>query len=146
MSEANKATCRRIIDEIWNQGNLSAIDELLSPEYAGVAPPETMHGPEGYRALVTKYRAAFPDIQMTIEEMVAEGDKVSLRWSATFTHTGALDNIAATGRRGTTSGVAIIRFADGKSVEERGSYDALGMLQQLGVVTLPGQAKSQSSG
>ncbi len=146
MSEENKAIVRRAFEEVWNQGNLSVIDEILSPEYTGHAPPESVKSSEEFKELVMKYRAALPDIHFTIEEMEAVGDKVITRWTSSGTHNGDLMGITATGKRTTTTGITIMRIADGKCVEERSNWDALGFMQQLGVVTMPAQAKSQSAG
>jgi predicted ester cyclase len=141
MSEANKAVIRRIVEEVWHQGNLSVIDELYAPNYVGQSPPEMMHGPKGYKECVIKYRSASPDIRFTIEDMVAEGDKVAARWTIRGTHTGEGLGMAPTGRRWTQSATSLFRLAEGKLVEEWSNVDMLGMLQQIGAVKLPGQAK-----
>ncbi len=94
MSEENKKLVRRITEEVWNKGDLSLIPEIYAPDFVGNAPPETMKGPEGYRELVKKYRTAFPDVQFTIHDLIAEGDKVAVRWSTRSTHKGTLAGIA----------------------------------------------------
>jgi steroid delta-isomerase-like uncharacterized protein len=88
--------------------------------------------------MVTMYRSAFPDMRVTIEDLVAEGDKVAARWSVTGTHRGELMGIPATGKRVTVTGIEINRFAGGKLVEHWESFDQLSMMQQLGVVPAPG--------
>jgi predicted ester cyclase len=118
MSEANKAVIRRIAEEVWHKGNLSKIDELFAPSYAGQSPPERMHGPKGYKECVIKYRSASPDIHWTIEDMIAAGDKVAVRWRIRGTHTGEGLGIAPPGRRWANSGTSIFRLAEGKLVEE----------------------------
>ena len=86
------------------------------------------------------YRSAFPDIQFTIEDLIAEGDKIVTRYTARGTHRGDLQGIPPTGRQVTVTGIIISRFANGKFVEGWLDFDALGMLQQLGVIPAPGQA------
>jgi steroid delta-isomerase-like uncharacterized protein len=91
-------------------------------------------GPEGVKQFVQIYRTAFPDLKITIEDQVAEGDKVVTRWSATGTHKGDLMSIPATNKPATVTGTDIERYQNGKVVESWASYDMFGMLQQLGVV------------
>src|SRR3981081_2870566 len=137
MSEQNKALARRAIEEIWNQGKLAVIDELVAsngtyhdPDVAGCE----FTGPEGVKQLVQSYRGAFPDVRLTINDQIAEGDKVVTRWTATGTHNGELMGIQPTHKHATVTGVDIGRFEGGKVVESWANYDMLGMLQQLGVV------------
>ena len=129
------AMSRRMIEEVWTGGNLDVIDELFSPAYVGSSPTDgETRGPSGIRASVERYRAAFSGIAMTADSIVAEGDWVTTRWTATGTHSGELMGIAPTGREVTVSGLEVVRVEDGKFVEGYGIFDALGMLQQLGVV------------
>jgi steroid delta-isomerase-like uncharacterized protein len=93
-----------------------------------------VEGPEGLKQLVMMYRTGYPDLVFTIEDLLADGDKVIVRWSCAGTHRGELMGIPATGKRTTTSGISISRFEGGKVVEEWVRWDALGWLQQLGVV------------
>ncbi len=136
-TEENKAQVRRIIEEVWNQGNPALLSEFYAPHYVGHEPTMTIHGLEGIRQFVSDYLAAFPDLHFTIEDMIAEGDKVATRWSSRGTHKGALQGIAPTGKHATSSGITISRCVDGKAVEEWISWDTLGMLQQLGVIPMP---------
>lgn len=99
-------------------------------------------GREGFKQFVLMYRSAFPDMHITIEDQIAEGDKVVSRWTARGTHQGELMGIPPTGKQATVTGINIERFANGKFVEEWSNFDALGLLQQLGVVTTLGQASS----
>jgi steroid delta-isomerase-like uncharacterized protein len=133
-TEDNKAVARRAFDVI-NTGNLDVVDELIAPEYLYSAPgtPE-VRGPEGWKQLISMYRAAFPDLHMTVDDVLAEGDKVAVRWSATGTHRGELMGIPPTGKRVTVTGMIMSRCAGGKFVEEHEIFDSLGMLQQLGAV------------
>jgi len=137
MSDQNKVAARRMIEEVWNQANLGLIDELVSPNatfHDANVPGGTFSGPEGMKQFVQIYRGAFPDVRMTINDQIAEGDQVVTRWTATGTHKGALMGIAPTGKFATVTGVDIDRYQDGKVVEAWASYDMLGLLQQLGVV------------
>jgi steroid delta-isomerase-like uncharacterized protein len=140
--EENKAQFRRVLD-IINSGTLDKTDEVIASNYVYRSPgsPE-MRGPEGFKQLISMYRAAFPDMTMVIDDMLAEGDKVAVRWTATGTHRGELMGIPATGKRVTGSGLIISRFAGGKVVEDHEVIDMLGMLQQLGVVPTPEQAQA----
>ena len=135
MSEVNKALVRRGIEETVNKGNFSVVDEILSTDYVYREPTVgEKRGRAGFRELVTMYRNAFPDVKLTIDEQIAEGDKVVTRWSATGTHRGELFGTAPTGKQVRVQGIIVSRIANGKIVEETEVYDALGMLRQLGAV------------
>ena len=136
MSEQNKAIVRRLFEELWNQGNLSMADQLFTPNYTDhdSSSPDFGHGPESERKRVTLYRNAFPDLRLTIEDLIAEGDTVMARWSCHGTHKGDLNGIAPTGKQFTISGVTVARLLNGKLAESHVNWDALGMMQQLGVV------------
>jgi steroid delta-isomerase-like uncharacterized protein len=137
MSDQNKVLARREIEEVWNQANLAVIDELVAPNatfYDPSVPDGKFSGPEGMKQFVQIYRGAFPDVHITINDQIAEGDKVCTRWTATGTHKGALMGIAPTGKRATVTGVDFARYQGGKVVESWANYDMLGLLQQLGVV------------
>jgi len=135
MSEQNKAIVRRLFEELWNKGNLSVADQLFSPNYAHHDPstPDFGRGPESERKRATLYRTAFPDLQLTIEDIIAEGETVMTRWSCHGTHKGDLSGIAPTGKQFTISGVTIARLTNGKLAEGYVNWDALGLMQQLGV-------------
>ena len=135
LTEENKAIARREYEEIWNQGKLDVADEILDASYAprglGVELPP---GPEGFKPFVSMYRSAFPDIHFTIEDQIAEGDKVVLRWTARATHKGELMGIPATGKQIEVTGIDITQHVGGKIVASWNNWDALGMMEQLGVV------------
>ena len=135
MSEQNKAIVRRLFEELWNKGNLSVADQLFSPNYAHHDPstPDVGRGPESEKKRATLYRTAFPDLQLTIEDIIAEGETVMARWSCRGTHKGDLSGIAPTGKQVTISGVTIARLTNGKLAEGYVNWDALGLMQQLGV-------------
>jgi steroid delta-isomerase-like uncharacterized protein len=145
MSEPNKAIVRRLFEELWNKGNLSLADELFSPNYAHYDPstPDVGRGPESEKKRATLYRTAFPDLRLTIEDIIAEGETVMARWSCRGTHKGDLSGIAPTGKQFTISGVTIARLANGKLAEGWVNWDALGLMQQLGVV--PELAKTKAA-
>jgi len=137
MSEQNKALVRRAIEEVWNKGKLEVIDELTASNatfHDPSVPGGKFTGPEGSRQFVQIYRTAFPDVHVTINDQIAEGDQVATRWTATGTHKGELMGIAPTNKRVTVTGTDFERYQGGKLVESWASYDMLGMLQQLGVV------------
>ncbi len=117
-TDQNKALARRLYDEVWNKGNLEAVDELLGFDFKNHdAPnpflPDGGNDREGLKKLVTAYRTAFPDVRFMIEDQLADGDKVVTRWSATGTSTGPLGPIPATGRPG-------IRRASGSTASRTG--------------------------
>ncbi len=136
MSEANKNVVRRLFEEVWNKGNLNVTDELFASTYVhhDASTPDLGRGPESEKKRATLYRTAFPDLRLTIEDILAEGETVMARWSCRGTHKGDLSGIAPTGKPFTISGVSIARFAGGKMVEGYVNWDALGLMQQLGVV------------
>ena len=147
MSEQNKAIVRRLFTELWNNGNLSVADEIFAPNYAHFDPstPDFGRGPDSEKKRAALYRAAFPDLHLTIEDVIAEGETVMTRWSCRGTHKGDLSGIAPTGKPFTISGVSIARFASGKMVEGWVNWDALGLMQQLGVVPELAKAKTQAA-
>jgi predicted ester cyclase len=130
-----KTLPRRLAEEVWTKGKLDVIDEVIAPNYVGSSPTDgEFRGPAGFRELIERYFSAFSNIEMRIQHLVAEGDWVAATWEARGTHTGELMGIAPTGREVTVLGTELHRVADGKIVETRGMFDALGMLQQLGAV------------
>ena len=139
-TEQNKALIRRAYEEAFNQRNLAVLDELDAPDFVCHNASTTMQGLEAFKQFLSLYLTAFPDARFTVEDMIAEGDRVVARHTFRGTHTGNLMGIAPTGKQVTTTGVTITRFANGKGVELWGNSDDLGLLQQLGVVPAPGQA------
>jgi predicted ester cyclase len=101
--------------------------------------------PEGFKKLVTLYRSAFPDAHTIVDEILADGDKVMVRWTARATHTGQLFNLAPTNKRVTVTGIDVYRISSGKIQETRVSWDALGFLQQLGAAPALGLTKGKST-
>ena len=142
MSEENKAIARRAIEEVFSaQGNLDVADELFAPNYVHHDPasPEDIRGPEGAKEFAGMYRTAFPDVQLSTQDQIAEGDMVATRWVASGTHEGEITGIAPSGNRVTVAGTSIDRIVDGKIEETWDNYDALGMMQQIGAIPSPEQ-------
>jgi len=136
--EQNKALARRVLEEAANQHKLELIDELLAPDYVLHDPANPMiQNRETFKQFLGGHYAAFPDIQWTIEDVVAEGDKVAIRWTLTGTHKGELLGIPPTGKHVTMSGISIYRIAEGKIAEEWAVSDVMGFMQQLGVIPAP---------
>ena len=134
-SEQNKTIVRRAFEEAW-KGNLDVVDEVTAGDYVGHDPanPGPLHGPKAVKASISTYRAAFPDVRMTVEQQFAEGDLVATRWIARGTHEGELIGIQPTGKQVTVSGLTTSRLSGGKIVEEFTQWDNHGMLQQLGAI------------
>lgn len=141
MSEENKALSRRFYDEVFSQGNLAAVDEIVAADCVDHNPPGPgfASGAEGIKQVVGMFRAAFPDLSVTVEDQIAEGDRVVNRLSAQGTHQGELMGIPPTGKSVSIGIVDIMRIQGGKVVERWGEADLMGMMQQLGVVSPPGQ-------
>jgi steroid delta-isomerase-like uncharacterized protein len=144
MSEQNKTNVRRLFDELWNKGNMAVADELIAPTYIhhDAATPDVGRGPEGEKKRVTLYRTAFPDLRLTIENTIAEGETVVARWTCRGAHRGDLNGIAPTGKQFLISGVSVVRFVGGKMAEGWINWDALGLMQQLGAVPELGKARA----
>lgn len=144
MSEENKAIVRRWV-EAFNEGNLDAVDELVTDSYVRHDPnsPE-VRGPEEEKQLIAMYRSAFPDLHFTIEDMVAEGDKVVIRVSISATHKGELLGIPPTDKQLMFTATETYRLAEGKIAEQWVNMDTFGMMQQLGTIPDPGQSVEPS--
>jgi steroid delta-isomerase-like uncharacterized protein len=134
MSKQSKTLTRRIFEEMQSQGNLAIADDIFASDFVNHTPFGDMVGPEGAKQFVTKLRTGFPDLQVTIEEQIAEGDKVATHWTARDTHQNEFQGIPATGKQMEIRGIVISQIADGKIVEQWGNPDVLGLMQQLGVV------------
>jgi steroid delta-isomerase-like uncharacterized protein len=140
LSETNKTVSRRLFEEVWNKGNLAVLNELIANDHVNSGPgtlPGLPTGPEGAKQFVMMYRNAFPDTHFTIDEQIAEGDKVVTRWTAHGTHQGELLGIPATDKSSTVTGISVDRIVNGKIVESWGIFDQFGMMQQLGVIPTP---------
>lgn len=128
-----------IAREMWtsiNEGDFSVIDTYVSEDYVEHDPnaPEEIHGREGFKQNIEQYFNAASDMEMTIEDLIEEDDKVSIRWTATGTHDGELMGISPTNNSITVTGLDINRFEDGMLVESWSSFDALGLMRQIGAL------------
>ncbi|GEM_PF-231332 len=133
MAEQNANIVRRFFEEVWNNNNLSLVDELLASDFVDhSAPPGTPGGIEGYKKTVAMFRSAFPNIQFTLDHILAEGDRVAIRLTGRGTHKGNFMGIAPTGKQVSFSGMTFIRLRDGKITERWGISDMPGLMQQLG--------------
>ena len=128
----NKAVIRRLYNEVFQGWHLSVIDDLVAPDFVGhEMPAGTPPGPEGFRQFYARLRSAFPDLRYTIDDLLAEGDKVVVRWTWSCTHAGVFRGIVPTGRRATVTGMAIYRLAGGKIVERWVELSMHRLLQEL---------------
>ena len=138
MSEENKALVHRWFEEVWNKGRVEAIDEMFAEDGLahGLADESgyPLRGPAGFKAFHEKFRTAFPDIIVTIEDLIAESDKVAARCSVRGRHAGDSLGFAATNKPMEITGVSIIRVKDGKIVEGWNNFDFMKMFQQLGAI------------
>jgi steroid delta-isomerase-like uncharacterized protein len=141
-TEENKAIVRRFV-EAFNTGNPDIVDETVATDFVLHDPglPEDLRGPEGAKQWVNMFHTGFPDIHVTIEDLVAEGDKVAKKYTCRGTHKGEFAGIPPTGNQVAVPGISIYRIAGGKIAELWMSYDSLGTMQQLGVVPPPGQGE-----
>ena len=132
-TEDNKANVRRGYDAL-NERNWAAFDALCAPDIVLHNASMTIQGYPAYKQFITMYFTAFPDLHITIEDMIAEGDTVVVRTTFHGTHKGDLMGIPPTGKQATTTGISIFSVANGKAVEQWANYDDLGLMQQLGVI------------
>jgi predicted ester cyclase len=133
-SEENKALMRRFIEELWNQGNEQVADEIFDPQSTTPGAPQLPPGPEGAKVIARMFRSAFPDFRMTIEDMIADDEKVAARFTQQGTHNGVLMGNAPTGRQATWTEIGILRIQSGKVIESWFETDLLSLYQQLGLV------------
>ena len=126
---------RRIVDEVWSEGRLETIDELIAEDFHGWTPTNgEVKGREAFREQVTMYRTAFPNMTMVVDLITSDGEWVTTKWTATGTHAGELMGMPATGKDATVTGIEVDRIVGGRIVQGYGVFDALGMLQQLGAI------------
>ena len=139
-TQANKVSLCTIAEEGVQRGNLDALDEVVASDYVEhfPVPPGWPSGLAGLKQFIEVTRAAFPDLQYAIEDLVVEDDKVVARITASGTQTGSFMMLPATGKRATWTEIHIARFAGGKMVEHWANHDLLGMLQQLGAIPAMG--------
>jgi len=138
--ETNKALVRREVEEVWNGRKLAVLDEIFAADFVNHDPnnPQVTDR-ESFKQWASAVLHGFPDLHLTIDDVVAEGDKVACRWTHHGTHLGELPGLPATGKKTTMMGMIIYRFANGKVVEAWWSRDLLSLMQQLGVIPTPNQ-------
>ncbi len=135
---------RRIFEDVWNRKNLNAIDDLISTDYVHHdASSLVASGVDGYKQFVKSYLNAFPDARFTIDDAFTDGQNEITRWTVSGTHEGELAGIPRTGRRFSVTGISIARIVNGKITESWNNWDALGLMQQLGVV--PAETKGRAA-
>ncbi len=135
-TEENKAIARRMQEEFWDQKNLAVADELLAPthvDHVPGSPPEVPPGPARHKKIASASFTAFPDVRVTVEFQIAEGDMVVTRWKSHATHTGSLFGMPATHKSTSVTGITIDHIVDGKLVESWTEFDNLGSMQKLSV-------------
>lgn len=140
MSEANKALMRRWFEEVWNKRRSDAVDEMMAPHAVahGLAGDGSdLRGPADFKPFQQAFLDAFRDLRLRVQDVIAEGDKVAVRWVASGTHTGAGLGIARTNRPITVTGMSMVRIENGRIVEGWNNFDALGMYVQLGAMQAP---------
>ena len=140
-AEESKAIVRRFWG-VWEEGNIDLVDELLAPDYINHTPatPDQPTGPEGVKGVVAMFRSGMPDLRVVIEDMIAEGDKVAVRYTLEGTHEGELFGVPPTGQRLSIKSISVERVSAGKVREHWRVTDSLDMMQQLGVIPVPEQA------
>ena len=138
--EQNKELVRQMVEQLFNRGNLNLADEFLAPDFVEreELPPGIPSNREGVTQLTTMLRNAFPDFEATIDDIVAEGDKVVIRQTWSGTHKGEFMGVPPTGKSVSFGVIDIIRIDGGKFVEHWGQMDTMGMMQQLGAIPTPG--------
>jgi predicted ester cyclase len=140
-TEENKALIRRFFAEVVSGGNFALVEELLAPEYVlhftGAPGPLDR---EGFKGFLGGFRAAFPDMQDSIDDMVADGETVGVRGTTRGTHQGEFQGIAATGKAVQVGWMSMLRITGGRIIEDYVNFDNVGLMQQLGVIPAPEQA------
>jgi predicted ester cyclase len=138
----NKSLVGRYVEQVLNRGNMAVADELLAPDYRRYISPTTPPlSADVQKQRLAGIRAAFPDWQLTVEDMIADGDRVAFRATIRGTHRGTFQSIAPTGKPVTVFALDIVRIENGKFVEHWGGPDLMSLLQQLGAVISPGPEK-----
>ncbi len=137
ITDNNKAITRRLVAEFWNQGKIDLAGELVSSDYERIElfTDEILRGTQGLKDAARVWRGAFPDLNLKLNDILAEDDKVACQWTFTGTHQGELNETPATGKTVNVSGISILHFTNGKISKEIVSTDLLGLMKQLGVIT-----------
>ena len=144
-AEGNKAVIRRLIEEVYNEGNLDVVDELMAPDiFDHAAVPEHQHGIDGFKHVMEWVRQFSFDVHYDIDDIIAEGEKVAVRMTQSGTHTGAVRGISPTGKSFSVDYVHWFRLANGKVAEMWAVRDDLSRLQQLDLIPAPGESEEAS--
>ena len=142
--EANKAVSHRLMNEVWGQGKVEVLDEIMSEDVVDHGAVDSSGGRNAIKEAVLMIRAAFPDFHAVEVDFIAEGDKVVRRWTIAGTHEGDFLGLPPTGRKVRVTGINVDRIVDGRIVEYWHNFDLLGWLEQLGV-SVPIELASSSS-
>ncbi len=138
----NKEIARRFLEDVWSKGDLEAVDEILSPNFAFILSFMTTKGTEAFKNLVVRNREAFRNLTYIVEDVVAGEDKAAVYWRMESTHVGTWRNIEPTGKQVSIQGMTFYKFSDGKIVEAKVQNDVLGLMQQLDAVSMTAGLKS----
>jgi steroid delta-isomerase-like uncharacterized protein len=147
-TEENKALVERWFQALNDRTAMQHLSEFYAPTYVlhdPAAPPDLPPGPEAIQQMFGAYATAFPEAKATIDELITAGDRVVIRFTMRTTHQGEFEGLQPTGKPITITGISIVRFADGKMVEEWQQMDNLGMMQQLGAIPTRGQTTREAS-
>jgi predicted ester cyclase len=131
MTEADQSFAHRWFEEVWNKKRREAIAELMDPDALLHEGGETSRGPEGFYPFFDRMQASFSRMHITVEDTIAEQDRLCIRWACSMDHTGDGLGMAPTGKTLQTTGISIVRLKDGKAVEAWQNWDMLGLLQQI---------------
>ena len=147
MSADNKAIVRRLYEEVWNKRKLEIISEIISPSHALQAPniSGSSIGPAAYKRNVSLFLAGYPDLRLTIQDIISEKEKVVACWTMSGTHKGDYMGVPATNKKVSVDGITIHHIANGKIMDSCSNWDALGMMQQLGAVPALGGSKASAA-
>ena len=146
MSEQNKMVVRRIVEEHWNNKNAALVSELFASNVSLDTPDGVLTGLEGASFLLQAYATAFPDFRLSIDDLLADGNRVVFRWTFTGTHRGPLADVAASGKQvRVPRGIGIFRINAGKVDQGYLAWDKYALLQQLGVLPMSTSARAQVS-
>ncbi|MFN8539143.1 MAG: ester cyclase [Thermomicrobiales bacterium] len=143
-SERNKALATRIIEEVWNRGDDTALETLLAPGYVGRDPAYPVASRAEFGTFLHRFRATFPDLRFSVEAQIAEGDWVVTRWRARGSHQGELSGLPATGKSVAITGITLSRIVAGQVVEDWRNWDTLGLIEQLGTDPLTHQRTTEN--
>jgi predicted ester cyclase len=143
--DQNRAHFSRFVEEVFHRGNLGSLDELFTPDALIHDPGLELRGPAALRPAVRSLLTAFPDLRIVLEDQIAEGNRLAVRYRGEGTHCADWRGIPASGKRISYTGILIVRFAGDQIAEYWAQPDMLGLLQQLGAVTLNGQAASHAA-